>query len=286
MVQLLWRRATDGKVFDSPERRAALDKDLRGTISAIRDASIKRHYGAEIKRLRDDLFGYGAEAMPGAPPRFTSTRAGASRRGVALPTPSARGSELATAEGSQDWLREALVLATLARNPWFIPDFDESLLEHAFTDQDLARLAGALLSAPDEVANMPAHLESKGCAGTLESLLSRAHLRIAPALREGASEDTVRQTLKEEFAKLAARRGCDREVSEALSEIDTREDEGITWRLGQAAEARNQAERSAQEDKTQYDLAENGARLDREERAALDRMLERITFAKGESRGG
>ena len=29
MVDLLWRRETEGKVFDSPERKAALDKDLR-----------------------------------------------------------------------------------------------------------------------------------------------------------------------------------------------------------------------------------------------------------------
>ena len=30
MVQLLWQRETEGMVFDSPERKAALDKTLRG----------------------------------------------------------------------------------------------------------------------------------------------------------------------------------------------------------------------------------------------------------------
>jgi len=38
MVNLLWRRETEGKVFDSPERRAMLDKALRASIRNIPDA--------------------------------------------------------------------------------------------------------------------------------------------------------------------------------------------------------------------------------------------------------
>ena len=56
MVKLLWQRETEGKVFDSPERKAALDKSLREKIKLIRDPSIRSHYGQEIKDLRWDLF--------------------------------------------------------------------------------------------------------------------------------------------------------------------------------------------------------------------------------------
>ena len=35
MVRLLWQRETEGRVFDSPERRAALDKTLRGHLAPI-----------------------------------------------------------------------------------------------------------------------------------------------------------------------------------------------------------------------------------------------------------
>ena len=41
MVSLLWRRETEGKSFDSPERKAALDKALREKIQLIRDPSIR-----------------------------------------------------------------------------------------------------------------------------------------------------------------------------------------------------------------------------------------------------
>ncbi len=55
MVRLLWRRETEGKVFDSPERKAALDKSLREAVKKIADPSIRNHYGEEIKQLRWQL---------------------------------------------------------------------------------------------------------------------------------------------------------------------------------------------------------------------------------------
>lgn len=57
MVDLLWQRETEGKVFDSPERKAALDKSLRAALKKIADPSIRTHYGEDIKRLREELFG-------------------------------------------------------------------------------------------------------------------------------------------------------------------------------------------------------------------------------------
>jgi DNA primase len=56
IVQLLWQRGTEGKSFDSPERKAALDKALREKIKLIRDPSIRGHYGQAIKEMRWKLF--------------------------------------------------------------------------------------------------------------------------------------------------------------------------------------------------------------------------------------
>lgn len=56
MVQLLWQRETDGKSFDSPERKVALDKALRQKINSIRNPSIRSHYGQAIKEMRWKLF--------------------------------------------------------------------------------------------------------------------------------------------------------------------------------------------------------------------------------------
>jgi DNA primase len=57
-------------------------------------------------------------------------------------------------------------------------------------------------------------------------------------------------------------------------------DEALTWRLHQAAETRNRALRSQQEDRTEYDTGPNGARINRSERSALDTLLSQIDPTK------
>ena len=90
----------------------------------------------------------------------------------------------------------------------------------------------------------------------------------------------ARMTIAEELAKLEAERGLDAEVSEAAEDLAGVADEAVTWRLGQAAEQRQRTLRSQSEDRTEYDLADNGARISRDERERLDALLDRITFSK------
>jgi DNA primase len=51
--------------------------------------------------------------------------------------------------------------------------------------------------------------------------------------------------LAEDFAILAARRAARRELEEAMHDFDALPDEGLTWRLSQAAAALEKAGRSA-----------------------------------------
>jgi DNA primase len=50
--------------------------------------------------------------------------------------------------------------------------------------------------------------------------------------------------------------------------------------LGQAADAANRAQRADQGDQTQYDVADNGARISRDERNKLDDLIGAIRFQK------
>ena len=89
--------------------------------------------------------------------------------------------------------------------------------------------------------------------------------------------------VQEELTKLEAKRGVAREIRDAEADMGALPDEGVTWRLGQAAEARNNALRSQTEDKTTYEVADNGSLMDREERDALDALLAQIDPSKGKS---
>ena len=266
MVDLLWRAETEGRSIDSPERRAAFDKRLREVLGQIKDPSIKRHYGDAFKERRYQLFN----------PRRAWVPRGGKRRDIAVGAVSTtRASELMS-DDAVDRLREAVVLALLLRYPSLIETFEPALDRLDFTDPDHARLCDCLLANADtDPEGCRAAVEAALGAHALEKLHATRHLDIVPALRSDRVE-IAQQCLAEELAKLAARQGAAREIEEALGDIGAVDDEALTWRLSQAAQARARAERSQGEDRRRFDLAPNGVRLDREERGALDRLLDQI----------
>ncbi|MFT7027790.1 MAG: DNA primase, partial [Paracoccaceae bacterium] len=57
LVEMLWRRETEGKAFDAPEHRAALDVALGDAARKIADARLRRHYVDALMARRNALFG-------------------------------------------------------------------------------------------------------------------------------------------------------------------------------------------------------------------------------------
>ncbi|MDJ0630037.1 MAG: DNA primase [Rhodobacter sp.] len=274
LVALLWRRETEGRSFDSPERKAALDKSLREAIRKIPDASLRSHYGEEIGRLRTDLFGYRPK-QPTRPGRgFSKAPEGAS--------PGAKQSVLAAQSGEvEEYLREAVVLAVILTHPSLLPQFEAELEAMDCQVPDHERLRSALLAHRD---TPPRDLRATVAAvvgdGLLEKLFGSNHVRIVPAIRQTDDADQAVLCVAEELAKLEARRGAVREISEAMQDIGHLSDEGLTWRLSQAAQARQRAEHGEVEDKTEYEIAPSGARVNRDERDTFAALLDQIAFAK------
>ena len=278
MVQLLWRKATEGKDFDSPERKTALDRSLREALKQIRDTSLRRHYGDEVNRLRQELFGGGRNRERPTPFRARGARFNAPLR----PMTETKASELAAAGAPfEEQLREAVILATLVRRPALLPDFiaDLERLETSKPEHEKVRLA--LLAShegdSDEIAR-------KCGPEALEKLMSPRHVRISPGLRDEVADDMAAMCVAEELAKLTARRGARREIEEALRDVEGLVDEGLTWRLGQAADAVNMSSQGGREDRTEYETGANGARVKRDEKSAFDALLERIDYSKGRGR--
>ncbi|SMX33415.1 DNA primase [Actibacterium lipolyticum] len=280
MVQLLWQRETEGKVFDSPERKAALDKDLRAAIAKIKDPSIRGHYGEEIKNLRWELFG----AQRSKKKRTSNWK---SREADLRAKPTTKNSALVAAPPQfEEELREAVILATLITHPTLLPGFEGELEQLEFVVPEHRRLQGALLTHLNE--SDPAVLQ-KAIEGTigpapLEKLFSLSHVQIAPPLQNRADSEKALMCIAEELAKLEAARGVTREIEDAVQDLAGLADEGLTWRLSQAAEAYSRAGRGDTEDTGEYDIGPNGARLSRDERSAFDQLLEQIEFSKASKR--
>jgi DNA primase len=239
LVRLLWRRETEGKVFDTPERRAGLDVRLRTAIGLIKNPSLQRHYADAIAALRRELF---------RPPRSDSgrrwTKGG---RGFAEAPVAPLAATRALAEQlSGENLRLALIIATLCRYPTLIDTFEERIERLEPTDPDIAALALFLLGTSQrDRAALRDEISRNGHLSTLETLEATGHLRITPFLSEQADDiDAARTCLDDELSKQAAAQAWQSELNEAthdLAENAIEEDSTLAFRLRQAVNNRHAA---------------------------------------------
>jgi len=280
MVQLLWQREIEGKVFDSPERKAALDKALRDKIQLIRDPAIRNHYGQAIKDLRWALFSTrNAPARKGNKRQPWSAVRDPWKREIS-PVAAARSSALAVGAADEDHLHEAVILAAMITAPTVAPAFETELERLDSRDPAHRALQGAILRHLGAEDLRLAVARECG-EDALEKLFAQNHLSINPVFRQVGNDEMARLCLAEEFAKLSARRGHRREIEDAVQDLGGVADEGLTWRLARASEAINSAGRTNTEDKVDYTIGANGARIRKGEQSAFDDLLQKIDFAKG-----
>ena len=279
MVQLLWRRETEGKVFDSPERKAALDKALRAKIQEIKDPSIRSHYGEEIKSLRWELFrqNRGGTAKSTYQPRGKWQPQG-------VPMASTKASVLGAGAAAEDHLRESVILATLISNPAILGQFESALERMICASSEHEAIRHALLRhVGDQPEVLRGNLVDELGLDTLEKLMSQSHVTITPAVRRAGDTEIAAACVAEELDKLGAKRRHAREIADAVEDLSGIADEGVTWRLSQAANAINGTGRGAQEDKTEFETGENGAKMKKDERSKFDALLDQIGFGKGDA---
>ncbi len=276
MVNLLWQRETEGRSFDSPERKATLDKSLRAAIARITDRSIRGHYGEAIKQLRWELFGQGRRPpqpgnfTPGAFTPGTGRKAGRWQPPPAPAMASTRSSLLAAdlPAAATERLHEAMILAICATHPALVAEFESQLETLRLSGADHERIRTALLRhahATPEAAREQLLAEA---GADLETLLGLAHVASAPPVLYPERGELARLCLAGELARLSARRGVAAEIAEAMADMEGLVDEGLTWRLSQASEARRRAERPELDEVS--DLGEDRAALSRHLQDLID----------------
>ncbi|MBU9696705.1 DNA primase [Rhodobacteraceae bacterium HSP-20] len=283
MVNLLWRRETEGKVFDSPERKAALDKTLRAALKKIADPSIRAHYGEDIKRLRLDLFGQNARPFREYTPRAQGGAGGKAGGRFPFqpvaPMPSTRSSLLASSTAPvEELLREAVILATLVIHPRLIHRFETALESLDCTGEGHGLIRDLLLAhadAPDPRAEIAA-----AAPAPLDAILSHPHVRNTPAILDPSDGEKAEFALAQDFFILQAERGRRREIEEAAQDIEGVVDEGLTWRIAKANEARAEAHRGPQDKTGEAVISPNGVALDKEELEEARKVYDSIRFER------
>jgi DNA primase len=315
IVELLWRRETEGQPLDSPDRRAALDARLKAHLGRIRDESLRAHTWAALRERRSRLFARPASrpgpdtgrARPGRAGGFPGRRDFAASRGLqAAASAAAKGSLLASAPdgaATEARLRESAILLGLLNNPALLPRFEERLDRMAFLCPDLAEVRDGLLSCAaeslpvlaeaasrgepphdDAAAGSPAPRgETEGLIAQMTARLGRdprdrlslpGQLRANPHLAAGADPDRAATAIEEEIIRHALWIDKEAEIREAMLALDRGAgdlDEGLTWRLRQAAEAQHEAARAGLPDDACS--GENAAELSRGLQDLIDRQV-------------
>ncbi|WP_151720757.1 DNA primase [Gemmobacter serpentinus] len=290
MVALLWRRETEGRVFDSPERKAALDKSLRMALMKIKDASIRKHYGEDIKELRWDLFRQGRRPArsldrPFGAPGMSFRPGGRNAKPQAVePLATTRASMLGSNDGEAAVieLRVSVVLATFCLHPSLI-DRHEAQIERMVLGDDMHRhLRQVVLThAHDHDPETCAARLARAAGPALETLLAHPQIRIQPHIRRPDDSDSAEKCLEMELAKLAAHWGAEAEMREASEDIEGLADEGLTWRISEAARAIRDAEKGPEAARADGVVAPNGVELDREDLDKAQQVWASIDFSRG-----
>lgn len=252
LVDLLWQREIEGKVFDSPERRAALDQALRQAIARIPDESTRAHYAAVIRDKRAELFGTRKPATSGGQGGRGRNWQGGNwqgqgrwgRPGAEPPRAQTRASVFVSRDAG-DAILEGEILLRCGMTPALVERIEARLERMAPADPDRAALLHDLLAGSGSEAG----------ARALESLRADAHLGLIPAVTDPEDLEKSEAILNHTLDRLDARRAARAELVRAEAEIAGEADEGLTWRVAQITRARQLAEHPDMEDSS--DLGED-----------------------------
>ena len=272
MVDLIWKRETDGKSFDSPERRALLDKSLNDVIALIKENNLRNYYKDALFQARRQFFGKQVIGKTGF--KNTST---------VMPQIDTKASFLVSADEktASAKIRESTIVAVLIKFPELIEIFYDELIMIDLVTPDCDLVLKELIKLdPNSTIKIKDQLNEKIISDKVDKLLGLSHLKILPCLRLKGTIEMGQQTLKEELAKLNSERGLSIEVDE-INNIPPEEwHERDFSRLGMANNAKQRTVSSVQEDTINYEQAQNGLNINREERLKLDEIRSSISFNK------
>ena len=222
MIEVAWRLATDGRPLDTPERRAALEKDLNDKAQSIADETVRWQYVAAFRQKLKDSFrppprpwvkaGPGRSGRPGQPlgPRLAGPDGrlpGAGRPSAPRPT-----------SEPQEWVMLALVID----HPHLGDLVFERLGEMVFADKNLDNLRRGILkhlgAARDlDAEGLAAHLRTDGFNPALDTLLDANERRLR-SFRSYESVDEAR-ALWEDVYTHYTRKDLLADVSEANAQL-------------------------------------------------------------------
>ncbi|MEO1280628.1 MAG: DNA primase [Pseudomonadota bacterium] len=205
-ADIMFEREWGTGTWNTPERRAQLERQLGTLIARIENQDVRNHYQSNIRNRLYEAWSNARRAKPKGSSQANLARAGA--RGFTGSTPSRqqngaqngrartpwlepqrtsslKHSRLVAGAAAQPSMRETLLIKALLNHPWLIDEYSEDIARLEITSPRLRNLKNAILSA-------------HGAQISLDSPTLRSHLN-----HLGLNSDL-------EFVDKAATHRCDR----------------------------------------------------------------------------
>ena len=229
LAAMLWSRETEGRAFDTPERRAALEARINAVTSAIGDDAVRKYYRQDFSERLGTFFAPAQSARGernwrgGQWPQGQGQGQGWRERGSRRDWPPRNGSHQPAARAgpyvvvSQQMAaspvhrghrtavprREALILQAALNHPWLLHDHLEELAALEFRHAEAERLKAALIDIAAHDASHAAGLDAEALQAELvQRGLAELAARLAAAI-------TTRFGLGCRPGSRARRRSCD-----------------------------------------------------------------------------
>jgi len=239
MVDLLWQRQLEVQKLDSPDRKAAFDASLKSITKRIAEPSIRNHYFAAFKSKRAELLNAS---------NFRTARNIKTGSNNAFATLGTKASALAVDSSNTILIRETVILAILLSYPELIKEFSYNIEKTEWHNAHYNRLIKTLISLSNEQHSKIKDELHGSYQQQILDILNNPHVKISPALRKIKNNEIAIKTLKEEFMKLETSEGIQKEIRDAIDDLNSASGESLTWRLNQATRARSNAEKSTLDD--------------------------------------
>lgn len=184
MADILWRKETEGRPLDTPERRAALEAALFGLAGQIKNPAVQNHYRDHFRSRLRTLFA--------PPPRAWTPR---NRPGFPNGRPQQPEGYRGPMASSQERTEKALLAAVLA-HPWLLEEHGEAFGALAFPPGPLDSLKSRIL---EEASRHPGldgeafatHLRQRGLGAQLDLVTGEAGRILEPFARSETPPDKV-----------------------------------------------------------------------------------------------
>jgi DNA primase len=219
LAEMLFLREAEGQRFDTPERRAALERRLRELTGAIADETLRKHYQADMAERLSKFLGPSAPA----PARKWEPRTGGGRNGWRPgfanqgPRLGLAGQPLPRRHGlmgrAKDAPRDIVILAIVVNHPDLLERHVEEIAALELSNRTLASFRDQLLAHALESRGEGEAPEATALAQERERILGLAsQMPVWWCLRPEADSSDADQVLRQTLALHRKARALNKEL--------------------------------------------------------------------------